>query len=84
MFVPCEEVVSIVQSMQKIFLVQSIYLLLLKVNFCLNYYYFHGFLGFQCDSCSCGLLLFFTGFLKFGINKEEGCIVYREWAPAAQ
>jgi 1,4-alpha-glucan branching enzyme len=27
---------------------------------------------------------FALGFLKFGFNKEEGCIVYREWAPAAQ
>ncbi|KAI5660912.1 hypothetical protein M9H77_20235 [Catharanthus roseus] len=27
---------------------------------------------------------FALGFQKFGFNKEEGCIVYREWAPAAQ
>lgn len=31
-----------------------------------------------------GLEEFSLGFLKFGFNKEEGCIVYREWAPAAQ
>ncbi|XP_057468700.1 1,4-alpha-glucan-branching enzyme 1, chloroplastic/amyloplastic-like isoform X1 [Actinidia eriantha] len=27
---------------------------------------------------------FARGYLKFGFNKEEGGIVYREWAPAAQ
>lgn len=27
---------------------------------------------------------FALGYSKFGFNKEEGCIVYREWAPAAQ
>ncbi|KAK6160824.1 hypothetical protein DH2020_004205 [Rehmannia glutinosa] len=27
---------------------------------------------------------FAQGYLKFGFNREEGCIVYREWAPAAQ
>ncbi|XP_073275116.1 1,4-alpha-glucan-branching enzyme-like isoform X2 [Primulina huaijiensis] len=27
---------------------------------------------------------FSVGYLKFGFNWEEGCIVYREWAPAAQ
>lgn len=27
---------------------------------------------------------FFSGYLKFGFNREEGGIVYREWAPAAQ
>jgi hypothetical protein len=25
-----------------------------------------------------------VGYLKFGFNREEGGIVYREWAPAAQ
>ncbi|KAK4348914.1 hypothetical protein RND71_031669 [Anisodus tanguticus] len=27
---------------------------------------------------------FALGYLKFGFNREEGYIVYREWAPAAQ
>ncbi|XP_016508689.1 1,4-alpha-glucan-branching enzyme isoform X1 [Nicotiana tabacum] len=27
---------------------------------------------------------FSLGYLKFGFNREEGCIVYREWAPAAE
>ncbi|CAN4123087.1 unnamed protein product [Withania somnifera] len=27
---------------------------------------------------------FSLGYLKFGFNKEEGCVVYREWAPSAQ
>lgn len=27
---------------------------------------------------------FAKGYLKFGFNREEGSIVYREWAPAAQ
>ncbi|KAL8523681.1 hypothetical protein ACS0TY_013595 [Phlomoides rotata] len=27
---------------------------------------------------------FAQGYLQFGFNREEGCIVYREWAPAAQ
>ncbi|KAG9142107.1 hypothetical protein Leryth_016312 [Lithospermum erythrorhizon] len=27
---------------------------------------------------------FAQGYLKFGFNREENCIVYREWAPAAQ
>ncbi|KAK4489907.1 hypothetical protein RD792_000555 [Penstemon davidsonii] len=27
---------------------------------------------------------FAQGYTKFGFNREEGCIVYREWAPAAQ
>ncbi|KAI7741948.1 hypothetical protein M8C21_024025 [Ambrosia artemisiifolia] len=27
---------------------------------------------------------FAKGYLKFGLNREEGCIVYREWAPAAE
>ncbi|KAL8172169.1 hypothetical protein V2J09_023973 [Rumex salicifolius] len=27
---------------------------------------------------------FAQGYLKFGFNKEEGGVVYREWAPAAQ
>nr|BAE96955.1 starch branching enzyme I [Ipomoea batatas] len=31
-----------------------------------------------------GLEEFALGYLKFGFNKEEGCIVYQEWAPAAQ
>lgn len=26
----------------------------------------------------------FEGYLKFGFNREEGGVVYREWAPAAQ
>ncbi|GMH18906.1 hypothetical protein Nepgr_020747 [Nepenthes gracilis] len=30
------------------------------------------------------LLEFAQGYLKFGLNREEGGIVYREWAPAAQ
>ena len=25
-----------------------------------------------------------AGYLKFGLNREKGGIVYREWAPAAQ
>lgn len=25
-----------------------------------------------------------VGYLKFGFNREEGGVVYREWAPAAQ
>ncbi|XP_057435151.1 1,4-alpha-glucan-branching enzyme 1, chloroplastic/amyloplastic-like isoform X2 [Lotus japonicus] len=31
-----------------------------------------------------GLEEFAQGYLKFGFNREEGGIVYREWAPAAQ
>ncbi|KAL9312514.1 hypothetical protein ACSQ67_017966 [Phaseolus vulgaris] len=31
-----------------------------------------------------GLEEFAKGYLKFGFNREEGGIVYREWAPAAQ
>ncbi|GAB2300446.1 1,4-alpha-glucan-branching enzyme, variant 2 [Dionaea muscipula] len=31
-----------------------------------------------------GLAEFAKGFLNFGLNREEGGIVYREWAPAAQ
>ncbi|TQE07479.1 hypothetical protein C1H46_006799 [Malus baccata] len=31
-----------------------------------------------------GLQEFAQGYLKFGFNREEGGIVYREWAPAAQ
>ncbi|XP_021754453.1 1,4-alpha-glucan-branching enzyme 1, chloroplastic/amyloplastic-like [Chenopodium quinoa] len=31
-----------------------------------------------------GLEQFSQGYLKFGFNREEGSIVYREWAPAAQ
>ncbi|KAJ8762114.1 hypothetical protein K2173_007264 [Erythroxylum novogranatense] len=31
-----------------------------------------------------GLEEFSKGYLKFGFNREEGSIVYREWAPAAQ
>lgn len=31
-----------------------------------------------------GLEEFAKGYLKFGFNSEEGSIVYREWAPAAQ
>ncbi|KAE9603503.1 1,4-alpha-glucan-branching enzyme 1, chloroplastic/amyloplastic [Lupinus albus] len=31
-----------------------------------------------------GLKEFAQGYLKFGFNREEGGIVYREWAPAAQ
>lgn len=31
-----------------------------------------------------GLVEFSKGYLKFGFNRGEGCIVYREWAPAAQ
>lgn len=27
---------------------------------------------------------FAQGYLKFGFNREQDCIVYREWAPAAQ
>nr|ATD50215.1 SBE1-1 [Solanum tuberosum] len=27
---------------------------------------------------------FAQGYLKFGFNREDGCIVYRKWAPAAQ
>ncbi|KAG8377283.1 hypothetical protein BUALT_Bualt08G0013200 [Buddleja alternifolia] len=27
---------------------------------------------------------FARGYLKFGFNRDEGCIVYREWAPAAE
>ncbi|KAF3974987.1 hypothetical protein CMV_001728 [Castanea mollissima] len=31
-----------------------------------------------------GLEEFAQGYLKFGFNREEGGVVYREWAPAAQ
>lgn len=31
-----------------------------------------------------GVEEFAQGYLKFGFNREEGSIVYREWAPAAQ
>ncbi|KAH9613901.1 hypothetical protein KSS87_011118 [Heliosperma pusillum] len=31
-----------------------------------------------------GLEEFAQGYLKFGFNKEDGSIVYQEWAPAAQ
>ncbi|OWM70582.1 hypothetical protein CDL15_Pgr014255 [Punica granatum] len=31
-----------------------------------------------------GLEEFAKGYLKFGFNREEGAIVYREWAPPAQ
>uniref|UniRef100_A0A2P2JKH3 1,4-alpha-glucan branching enzyme n=1 Tax=Rhizophora mucronata TaxID=61149 RepID=A0A2P2JKH3_RHIMU len=31
-----------------------------------------------------GLEEFSKGYLKFGFNREEGGVVYREWAPAAQ
>ncbi|KAK6939075.1 Alpha-amylase/branching enzyme, C-terminal all beta [Dillenia turbinata] len=31
-----------------------------------------------------GLDEFAKGYLKFGLNREEGSIVYQEWAPAAQ
>ncbi|XP_015884098.3 1,4-alpha-glucan-branching enzyme 1, chloroplastic/amyloplastic [Ziziphus jujuba] len=31
-----------------------------------------------------GLEEFARGYMKFGFNREEGGIVYREWAPAAQ
>ncbi|KAK7311016.1 hypothetical protein RJT34_08865 [Clitoria ternatea] len=31
-----------------------------------------------------GIEEFAQGYLKFGFNREEGGIVYREWAPAAQ
>lgn len=31
-----------------------------------------------------GLEKFSSGFLKFGFNREGDCIIYREWAPAAQ
>ncbi|KNA05833.1 hypothetical protein SOVF_186640 [Spinacia oleracea] len=31
-----------------------------------------------------GLEQFSQGYLKFGFNREEGSILYREWAPAAQ
>ncbi|KAG8384244.1 hypothetical protein BUALT_Bualt04G0098000 [Buddleja alternifolia] len=27
---------------------------------------------------------FAQGYLKFGFNRDEGCIVYREWAPTAE
>ncbi|XP_042509524.1 1,4-alpha-glucan-branching enzyme-like isoform X2 [Macadamia integrifolia] len=31
-----------------------------------------------------GLEEFARGYLKFGFNREEDCVVYQEWAPAAQ
>ncbi|KAL0016830.1 hypothetical protein SO802_003899 [Lithocarpus litseifolius] len=31
-----------------------------------------------------GLEEFAQGYLKFGLNREEGGVMYREWAPAAQ
>ncbi|KAL6197772.1 hypothetical protein ACLB2K_033377 [Fragaria x ananassa] len=31
-----------------------------------------------------GLEEFTRGFVKFGFNREDGGVVYREWAPAAQ
>ncbi|KAJ0086977.1 hypothetical protein Patl1_09401 [Pistacia atlantica] len=35
------------------------------------------------ESYEGGLEEFAKGYLKFGFNREEGGIVYREWAPAA-
>ncbi|KAJ7524247.1 hypothetical protein O6H91_18G083400 [Diphasiastrum complanatum] len=31
-----------------------------------------------------GLANFALGYKKFGFNREDGCIIYREWAPFAQ
>jgi 1,4-alpha-glucan branching enzyme len=31
-----------------------------------------------------GLDVFSQGFKRFGFNREDGAIVYREWAPAAR
>jgi hypothetical protein len=31
-----------------------------------------------------GLEVFSRGYEKFGFTREKNCIVYREWAPAAQ